>query len=68
MLWGILSGAGTGRIEGKMNVEKYSEIFYEILLQSAQDLRLGGEDSPSNRTTALSTQSRQCRSGFGTSL
>uniref|UniRef100_A0A8C8EKQ5 WD repeat-containing protein 44 n=1 Tax=Oncorhynchus tshawytscha TaxID=74940 RepID=A0A8C8EKQ5_ONCTS len=27
-----------------------------------------GEGSPSNRTTTLSTQPRQCRSGFGTSL
>ena len=27
-----------------------------------------GEGSPSNRTTTLSTQPRQCRSGFRTSL
>uniref|UniRef100_A0AAZ3RLA5 Tc1-like transposase DDE domain-containing protein n=1 Tax=Oncorhynchus tshawytscha TaxID=74940 RepID=A0AAZ3RLA5_ONCTS len=27
-----------------------------------------GEGSPSNRTKTLSTQPRQCRSGFGTSL
>ena len=39
----------------------------ENLLQSAQDLRLG-IGSPSNRTTTLSTQPRQSRSGFGTSL
>ena len=40
----MFSGAGTGRlvrIEAKMNGEKYREILYENLLQSAQDLRLG---------------------------
>jgi hypothetical protein len=68
MLWGCFSAAGTERlvrIEGKMNGSKYREILDENLLQSAQDLRLG---SPSNRTMTLSTQSRQCRSGFGVSL
>jgi hypothetical protein len=54
------------RIEGKMNGAKYSEI-RENLLQT-----LGTSDwdegSPSNRTTTLSTQPRQCRSGFVTSL
>ena len=36
--------AGNGRvvrIEGKMNGAKYTEILDEILLQGAQDLRLG---------------------------
>jgi hypothetical protein len=72
MLWGCFSVAGTGRpvrIEGKMNGAKYNEIFDENLLQSAQELRLGREEgSPSNRTMTLSTQPRQRRSGFGTSL
>ena len=70
MLWGCFSASGTGRllrIEGKINRAKYREILDENLLQSAQDLRLG-ECSPSNRTTTLSTQPRQHRSGFGTSL
>ena len=70
MLWGCFSEAVTGRlvrIEGKMNGAKYIEILYENLLQSAQDLRLG-QGSPSNRTTTLSTQPRQCRSCFVTSL
>jgi hypothetical protein len=55
MLWRCFSAAGTGRlvrIEGKMNGAKYREI----------------EGSPSNRTTTLSTQPRQSRSGFGTRL
>jgi hypothetical protein len=44
MLWGCFSATGTGRvvrIKGKMKGEKYREILYENLLQSAQDLRLG---------------------------
>ena len=44
MLWGCFSDAGTGRlvrIKGKMNGAKYREILEKILLQSAQDLRLG---------------------------
>jgi hypothetical protein len=44
MLRGSFSVTGTGRlvrIEGKMNVAKYSETLDENLLQSAQDLRLG---------------------------
>ena len=70
MLWGCFSAARTGRlvrIEGKMNAAKYREILDENLLQSAQDLRLG-ECSPSSKTTNLSTQPRQRRSGYGTSL
>jgi hypothetical protein len=42
---------------------KYNDILDENLLQSAQD-----EGSPSNRTTTLSTQPRQRRSGYGTTL
>ena len=59
MLWGCFSTAGTGRlvrIEAKMNGAKNREILDEKLLQSAQDLRLGGEGLPSNMTTTLSTQ------------
>ena len=70
MLWGCFSAAGNGRlvrIEGKMNGAKYREILDENLLKSTQDLTVG-EGSPSNRTTTLSTQPRQRRSGFGTSL
>ena len=62
---------GTGRlvrIEAKMNGAKYRKILDENVLQSTQDLRLGGEGSPSNRTTTLSTQPRQHRSGFGSSI
>uniref|UniRef100_A0AAZ3R6U6 Uncharacterized protein n=1 Tax=Oncorhynchus tshawytscha TaxID=74940 RepID=A0AAZ3R6U6_ONCTS len=65
MLWGCFSAAGTGRlvrIEGKMNRAMYREILVSKLFQSAQDLKLG------RRTTTLSTQPRQCRSGFRTSL
>ena len=63
MLWGCFSAAGTGRlvrIKGKINGAKYREILDENLLQS--------EGSPSNMPTTLSTQPRQRRSGFGTSL
>ena len=62
MLWGYFLVAGSGRlvrIEGKMNRAKYREILDENLLQSAQDL--WGKGSPSNRTTALSTQLSQRR-------
>ena len=41
MLCGCFSAAGTVRIKGKMNGEKYREILDEYLFQSAQDLRLG---------------------------
>ena len=67
----MFSVAGAGRIvkmEGKMNGAKYRENLDENLLQSAQVPQTGGEGSPSNRTTALSTQPRQRRSSFGTSL
>jgi hypothetical protein len=66
----IYNAAGTGRlvrIEGKMNGAKYREILDENLLQSAQDLRLGRRLT-FNRITTLSTQPRQRRCGFGTSL
>jgi hypothetical protein len=62
-LYEIPQLTGTGelvRIEGKMNGTKYREILGENLLQS--------DSSPSIRITTLSTQPRQCRSGFGTSL
>jgi hypothetical protein len=60
MLWRCFSAAGTGRLvrlEGKMKT-------------CSRELRTSdwGEGSPSNRTMTLSTQLRQCRSGFGTSL
>ena len=70
MLWGCFSVAGTGRlvrIEGKINRANYREILEQNLLQSTQDLRLG-DGSPSNRTTTLSSQPRQHRSGFETLL
>ena len=68
MLWGCFSAAGTRRlvrIEGKIDKAKYREILDENLLQSVPHWV---EGSPSNRTTTLSTQPRQRRSGFGTSL
>ena len=71
IMWGCFSAAGTGRLvrnEGKMNGAKYREILDENLLQSTLRTSDWGEGSPSNRTTTLSTQPRQCRSGFGTSL
>jgi hypothetical protein len=49
------------RIEGKMNGEKYREMLDENLRQGAQDW---GKGSHSNRTTTLSTQPRQRRSGY----
>ena len=66
MLRGCFSAAGTGRlirIEGKMNGAKYRENLDENLLQRTQDLRLG-----QRTTTTTSTQPRQHRSGFRTSL
>ncbi|CDQ82338.1 unnamed protein product [Oncorhynchus mykiss] len=48
MRWECFSVAGNGRvvrIEGKTNGAKYTEILDEILLQSAQDLRLGRRGS-----------------------
>uniref|UniRef100_A0AAZ3PCV1 Tc1-like transposase DDE domain-containing protein n=1 Tax=Oncorhynchus tshawytscha TaxID=74940 RepID=A0AAZ3PCV1_ONCTS len=68
MLGGCFSAAGTGRlvrIKAKMNRAKYREI--HELLQSAQVLRLGRrftfqlDNNPS-------TQPRQRRSGFSTSV
>jgi hypothetical protein len=64
------SAAGTRRlvrIEGKINGAKYKKILDE---NRSRALRTSdeGEGSPSNRTTSLSTQTRQRRSGFGTSL
>jgi hypothetical protein len=54
------SVAGAGRlvrIEGKINGAKYRDIFDENLLRTSD----WDEGSPSNRTTTLSTQPRQCR-------
>jgi hypothetical protein len=59
--------AGSGRlvrIKGKMNGAKYKEILDENLLGTSD----WGKGSLSNRTITLSTQPRQRRSGFGTSL
>jgi hypothetical protein len=58
MLWGCFSAAGRG-IEATMDREKYRENYRTSNC---------GEGLPSNRTTIISTQPRQCRSGFGTSL
>uniref|UniRef100_A0AAZ3NUT2 Uncharacterized protein n=1 Tax=Oncorhynchus tshawytscha TaxID=74940 RepID=A0AAZ3NUT2_ONCTS len=63
MLRGCFSAAGTGRLvrmKAKMNGAKYRKILDENLLLGAQD--------GSNRTTTLSTQPTQRRSGFGTTL
>ena len=70
MLCGGVLAAGTVRlvrIEGKMKSTKYREILDENLLQSVQDLRLGRRFTL-NRKATLSTQPRQRRSVFGTSL
>jgi hypothetical protein len=70
MLWGCFSAAGTGRlvrIEGKMNGAKYREILDENRFQTLRTSNWA-EGSHSNRTTTLSTQPRQRRSGFRTSL
>jgi hypothetical protein len=70
MLWGCFSAAGTGRlvrIEGKMNGAKYRDLWWKPS-QEHSGLQDWGKGSLSNRTTTLSTQPRQCRSGFGTSL
>jgi hypothetical protein len=55
------------KIEGKMNGEKYREILDETCSRALRTSDWG-EGSPPNRTTTLSTQPRQCRSGFWTSL
>ena len=71
ILWGCFSAAGTGklvRIKGKMNEEKYREILDENSAPEHSVTSDWGEGSPSNRTTSLSTQQRQCNSGCGTSL
>ena len=70
MLWGCFSVVGTGRlvrIEGNMNGAKYRELLDENLLRALRTSDWG-ESSPFNRATTLSTQPRQRRSGFGTSL
>ena len=67
MQLGCFSAAGTRslvRIEGNMNGVKYREILDANLLRTSD----WGDGSPSNRTMTLSTQLRQHRSGFGTSL
>ena len=61
MLWGCFFTAGRlVRIEGKRNGAKYREIFYENLLQSAQDLRLGRwftfQQDNNSKHTAKTTQ------------
>ena len=71
MLWGCFSAAVTGRlvrIEGKMNVAKCRERFLVKTCSRALRTSDWGEGSPSNRIMTLSTQQRQCRSDFGTSL
>ena len=68
MLWGCFSGAGTGRqvrIEGKMNGAKYREIIDKTCSRALRTLDWAN-GSPSNRTTTLSTQPKQSRTGFGT--
>uniref|UniRef100_A0AAZ3PKZ9 Transposase n=1 Tax=Oncorhynchus tshawytscha TaxID=74940 RepID=A0AAZ3PKZ9_ONCTS len=70
MLQGCFSTAGTGRlvrIEAKMNRAKFREILDETCSRALRTSDWG-KGLPSNRTTTLSTQPRECRSGFGTSL
>uniref|UniRef100_A0AAZ3PHI0 Transposase n=1 Tax=Oncorhynchus tshawytscha TaxID=74940 RepID=A0AAZ3PHI0_ONCTS len=65
MLWVCFSAAGTGRlvrIEGKMNGAKYSEILDENLFQNAQT------GAKVHLPIGQSTQPRQRKSCFGTSL
>ena len=54
----------TSQDRGKVNGAKYREILDENLLGTLD----WGKRIPSNRTMTRSTQPRQCRSGFGTSL
>uniref|UniRef100_A0AAZ3PFH5 Transposase Tc1-like domain-containing protein n=1 Tax=Oncorhynchus tshawytscha TaxID=74940 RepID=A0AAZ3PFH5_ONCTS len=65
MLWGCFSVAGTGRLKmnGKSSERSLMKTCSRVLRTSDWD-----ECSPSNRTTTLSTQPRQRRSGFATSL
>ena len=65
MLWGCFS-VRLVRIKGKMNGAKYRS----LMKTCSRTLRISAwdEGSPYNRTTTLSTQPRQRRSGFGTSL
>ena len=65
------SAAGTEglvRVEGKLNGAKYRDILNENLVQRLLRSSDWAEGSPSNRTITLSTQPRQLRSGFGTTL
>jgi hypothetical protein len=66
MLCGCFSAAGTWRlvrIEGKMNGAMHRKPVPE-----RSGLQTGAKVLPSNRTTTLSRQPRQCWSDFGTSL
>ena len=67
-----MSTAGTGRlvrIEEKMYGAKYREIVDKKKpAPENSGPQTGGKGSPSNRTTTLSTQPRQDRIGFRTSL
>uniref|UniRef100_A0AAZ3NUR5 Transposase Tc1-like domain-containing protein n=1 Tax=Oncorhynchus tshawytscha TaxID=74940 RepID=A0AAZ3NUR5_ONCTS len=69
MLWGCFSVAGTVRlvrIKGKINGAKYRS----LMKTCSRMLKISDwdEGSPYNRTTTLTAQPRQRRSGFGTSL
>uniref|UniRef100_A0AAZ3PCE9 Transposase Tc1-like domain-containing protein n=1 Tax=Oncorhynchus tshawytscha TaxID=74940 RepID=A0AAZ3PCE9_ONCTS len=73
MLCRIFYLAGTGRlvrIEGKMNKSNVWSMERSLMKACSKALRTSdwGDRSPSNRTMTLSTQPRQNRSGFGTSL
>uniref|UniRef100_A0AAZ3Q4I1 Transposase n=1 Tax=Oncorhynchus tshawytscha TaxID=74940 RepID=A0AAZ3Q4I1_ONCTS len=68
MLWGCFSEEGTRRL---VRIEAKDRAKNRFLVKTcSRALRNSnwGNGSPSNRTTTLSTQPRQHRSGFGTSL
>ena len=71
MLWGCLSAAGTGRLvrmEGRKDERSKVERSLMKTCSRAHRISDWGKGSPSYRTTSLSTQPRQCRRCFGTSL
>lgn len=71
MLWGCFSEEGTRgllRVEGKLNTAKYRDILNKKTWSRVIRTRDWAKCSPSNCTMTLSTQPRQCKIGFWTTL